>query len=120
MSAPARKPGIKLVIAALVCGLLLYNAVDYLFFHLNNNTAMVLLFLSAALQWGLLRSEWAGISVWLPMLLSTLCALLGACIDPGAIHTDSYLLIGLGVPVYFGSAAMIVIMALVRLIRQGE
>lgn len=120
MSASARKPGVKLVIAALICGLILCNAVDDFFFCLNNNTAVFLLILTAVLQWWLLRSEWAQLSVWMPMVLSTLCALLGAFLGADAIHTDSFLLIGVGVPVYCGAAAAIVIAAAGRLLRPGE
>lgn len=118
MSTSARKPSVKLVIAALICGLLLYNGVDGFFFYLNNNTAMFLLLLTAVLQWWLLRSEWAEISVWLPVILSTLCALLGAFIGLSKFHGDGYLLTAFAVPVYFGAAALIVIAALVRLLRR--
>lgn len=118
MSTSVRKPSLPLVIAALVCGLLLYNAVEDLFSHLSSPTALVLLVLSAVLQWVLLRSNWAEISVWLPMILSTLCALLGAFIGLSKFHGDGYLLTAFAVPVYFGAAAIIVIAALLRLLRR--
>lgn len=119
MSASNCKPSVKLVIAALICGLLLCNGVDDFFFYLNNNTAMFLLLLAAVLQWWLLRSEWAEVSVWLPVVLSTLCALLGEFIGIGKFHTDCFLLTGFAVPVYFGATAVLVITALLRLIRRS-
>lgn len=118
MSVSVRKPSVPLVIATLACGLILYNAVDDFFSCLSNATALLLLVLAIALQWVLLRSEWAEISVWLPVVLSTLCALLGAFIGIGVFHGDGYLLTALAVPVYCGAAGVIVFAALGRLLRR--